>query len=119
MEIKQEINAAATLASGLEGETLSIEEFGERYALSQEARDAISGQVRSRRAAEERFEFDAMEFRRTIAFRSVQLSNGAVLTASASDFDEVFHTERVDREADVVRFVTEGRVEDERLRARA
>ena len=119
VHLKQEISAAATLAQGLEGETLSIREFGERYRLSQGAREAIVEKVRSRQAAEEQFEFDVVEFQRAIAFRSVELSNGAVLTAGASDFDEVFHREAVDDEADgYTRFVTEGRIVDEKLRAR-
>jgi len=117
--VKREINAAATLADGLSGETLSVDEFGERFRLSQRARDAISGQVRSRRAAEERFMFDAEEFGRTVSFRTVEVSNGAMLTASASVFDDVFTQELVDVAGDVVRFTTEGSVVDEKLRARA
>ena len=118
--VKQEINAAATLAKGLQGETLSINEFADRYRLSAQARDAIAGQVRSERAAEERFQFDADEFQRAIAFRSVHLSNGAVLTADVSSFDDVFDREPVDGPEDgITRFATEGRIVDEKLRARA
>ena len=119
LRVKREINAAATLANGLKGETLSIDEFGERFGLSQPAKDAISTMAKTRRAAEERFVFDPTEFERTVRFRSIALSNGAMLTASVSVFDDVFSQDLVDASGDIVRFTTEGRIIDEALRARA
>lgn len=118
IKVKREINAAATLANSLEGEVLSVHEFGERFGLSPPARHAISAQV-NRRAAEERFVFDPAAFRAIAAFRSLELSNGAILTASASDFDNVFRQASVDGKRELVRITTEGRIVNERLRARA
>ena len=118
--VKQEIIAAATLAKGLEGATLSIDDFGERYRLSQETKDAISDELRSGRLAEEVFEFDLREFERVNAYKSIELSNGGILTARSSDFGDVFRREpRDETEEGQVRFVTEGRIVDERLRAKA
>ncbi len=113
--VQQEINAAALLARGLDGARLSISEFGDRYNLTQEAREAINAELRPPRVVQERFEFDSEEFRRINAFKSVELSNGGVLTARSTEFDDVFRQTPTD-EADVVRFVTEGRVLNEVLR---
>ena len=113
--VQQEINAAALLARGLDGESLSISDFGDRYNLTQEARDAVKAELRPPRVVQERFEFDAAEFQRIIAFKSIELSNGGVLTARTSDFDDVFRQTPID-DVDAVRFVTEGRVLNEVLR---
>jgi hypothetical protein len=66
---------------------------------------------------QERFQFDAAEFHRHIAFRSIELSNGGILTAEAARFDEVFKQERLAPvDADDVIITTRGRVVDQRLR---
>ena len=116
--VKQEITAAAVLARRLEGETLSISEFCDRYNLSQEARDAIMAELPSPGLAHERFDFDLAEFQRIITFKSVELSNGGVLTARSTDFDDVFRQMPMDDE-NMIRFVTEGRIVNERLRAKS
>jgi hypothetical protein len=117
LDVKQEIIAAATLAGGLAGHRLSINDFGERFGLSQAARAAIADELKTPRLAQERFEFDFGEFRTLVAFRSVELSNGGTLTAPSSDFDDVFHKEIVDEEQRQVRFSTEGRVVNEKLKS--
>ena len=116
--VRQEITAAAVLAKRLEGATLSIREFCDRYNLSQEASDAIMAELPSPGLAHERFTFDLVEFQRTITFKSVELSNGGVLTAPAANFDDVFDQRPMDDE-DMMRFVTEGRIVNERLRAKS
>ena len=119
IDVKQEINAAATLAGGLAGQALSINDFGERLGLSQEARAAINAEVKTPRMAEEQFRLDLVEFQRSIAFKSVELSNGGILTAPAAEFSEVFRQEPVDEEERRIRFMTEGRIVNERLKSTA
>lgn len=117
LDVKQEIIAAATLAGGLAGERLSINDFGERFGLSQASRAAIADELKTPRLAHERFEFDFAEFQTLVAFKSVELSNGGTLTAPSSDFDDVFRQEFVDDEHRQVRFTTEGRVVNEKLKS--
>ena len=119
LEVKQEIYAAATLVRGLEGKTLSINDLGERFNLSQEARVAITAVLKGPSLAEEQFQFDLVEFERVNAFRSIELSNGGTLTAPSSSFDDVFDRELMNQTEGRVRFVTEGRIVNERLRSRA
>jgi hypothetical protein len=119
LEVKQEIVAAATLAAGLAGIRLSIEDFGQRFGLSAEARDAVSRELKSPRLALERFNFDPDEFKSVIAFKSVELSNGGTLTAPSSDFDDVFHQEHIEGAGGDVRFSTQGRIINEKLKPKA
>lgn len=116
LEVKREIVAVATLAAGLARNRLSIEEFSERFGLSDAARTAILKELKSPRLAKDRFQFDVHEFQSIIAFRSVELSNGATLTAPSPDFEEVFTEEMVGARGEV-RFTTQGKVLNEKLRS--
>lgn len=119
LAVKQELAAAATLANGLAGQRLSITEFGNRFGLSQEARNALVGELKSAGLANENFQFDLGEFRSLVAYKSIELDNGATLTAPTSDFDNVFHQDRAPDAGDQVRFTTQGRVTNERLKPQA
>jgi hypothetical protein len=116
--IKQEISAAATLAGRLGRETLSINDFEQRFNLSPEARTAIGRELKSPRLADERFEFAAAEFNDLLAYRSKELSNGAMLTAPSADFDHVFREEILDEATHEVKFTTQGTVVNDKLKAK-
>lgn len=115
-DAKSEIAAAATLAASISGKTISADKFCTRFGLSQQAIDAIRRAVKHDSLMTEEFQFDVAEFRRHIAFRSVELSNGGILTAEASKFDDVFHQESSQRNKNEVRFTTQGKIVDQRLR---
>ena len=115
---KAEIVAAVTLASSLDGKTTSAQEFCHSFNLDQNTTNAVHRAVKHTSLMEEEFQFDAAEFKLHIAFRSVELSNGGVLTAEASKFDEVFHQEplgQTDSDSEI-RFITQGEIVDQRLR---
>lgn len=113
---KSEIAAAVTLAKSIRGRQTSIKEFMEQFGLSPEAQNAVLGVIRDPEVAEERFRFDVDEFRNQVAFRSVQLNNGGLLTAESTEFDEVFSREIINPKTNEVRYSTSGKVVSERLR---
>lgn len=119
LDVKHELAAAATLAAGLAGQRLSINEFGDRFGLSQVTKEAIAKELRNPRLGEERFQFDLTEFSSLIAYKSIELSNGGMLTAPFSEFDDVFRQETVVGEPEQVRFITEGAIVNENLRPTA
>lgn len=119
IDVKRELNAAATLAPSLAGQTVSIDDFGERFSLSEGAKDAISQAVKAPEIASETFQFDLVEYQHRVAFRSVELDNGAMLTAPFDAFDGVFRQETIDETEHRVRFATEGSIVNERLKANA
>jgi hypothetical protein len=114
--VKTEIAAAVTLASSLRGQTLTIRDFQKHFGFSDAANQAIANEIKVPKLADERFRFDWEEFSKQIAYRSIELDSGGVLTAQSSDFDKVFHREVVDAAEQKVRFSTEGRVISEKLR---
>ncbi len=116
VEIKSEIAAAVTLARGLGRAPISITQFAEHFGLSDECRAAINDEIKSPGLADEQFQFDPAEFSANLAYRSVELNNGAVLTAESREFDEVFQREPVEGDESQVRYSTVGEVTDERLK---
>ena len=115
LPVKQEITAATTLAGGLAGQRLSINEFGQRFGLSEAAKAAIADQLKTPRLGQERFQFDLAEFQTVVAFKSVELSNGGTLTAPFSNFDDIFRKESLHDEQQQVRFITQGTIVNEKL----
>lgn len=111
--IKQEIAAAAQLAGNIPNRAMTIAGFCERFNFSDETKAAVVACIRPPRLVNDRFRFDAGEFARHLAYKQVELDNGAILTAPADRFDAVFErTRRRQQET----FSTTGAVVDQRLR---
>lgn len=115
IQVKQDIAAAVTLADGLQGTALSILDFGSRFNLSDAAIQAISDEIRSPTLLQEQFQFDASEFTRQVAYRSVELDSGGLLTAPTADFENVFRKELIDDAEHRVRFSAEGKIINEKI----
>ncbi|MBM7049252.1 hypothetical protein [Rhizobium lusitanum] len=115
LEVKRQITAAATLASGLGAETLSVEAFCNRYGFTEGAKAAVVKQLERADLANDNFQFDATEFTKQLPYRTVELDNGAMLTADAASFDKVFEHTPVEEGADKIRFSTVGSVVSEKL----
>jgi hypothetical protein len=114
MSVRQELAAAAQLAANLGGKVISGTSFAQKYNLSPEARDSIMVAMKNEKLFSEQFTFVADEFSQHVAFRSVELDNGALLTASAASFDKVFARETLPQAK--VKFTTTGQVVDDKLR---
>jgi hypothetical protein len=109
---KEEIAAAARLASGLHGKTISAEVLAKKYSFSPATEDVFRKQFPSE-LYKEQFKVDGPEYSKHIAFQSIELSNGGIVTADAAKFEDVFKREDVDGKT---RFSTEGKIVAERLR---
>jgi hypothetical protein len=114
--VKSEIAAAVTLADGLKGRKLSIRGFANRFGLSDAAKQAIQAQVKVPGLVDEQLQFDLGEFKKQVAYRSVELDSGGMLTAPSTAFDKVFQRQVLDEAEQRVRYSTEGKVVGERLR---
>jgi hypothetical protein len=117
--VKQEIVSAATLAGSLTRQSISINDFVKRFSLSPAASEAIKQQLKNPRLADERFFFSAPDFTSVLAYRSMELNNGATLSAPSRQFDDVFQKEIIDKDKNEVRFTTQGTVVDDKLKPKA
>ena len=114
--VKEELGAAALLARSLNNQTTSINGFMERFSLSVASREALLRHLKSSACRTDQFTFSAEEFGKHVRYRSLSISNGAVLTAPVNRFDECFTKRRVEEAQDEYEFTTRGRVVDQRLK---
>jgi len=118
LEVRQELVATAGLLRGLDGRSVSARQVLNQFALSQRATELIEQQFPRPDLMSEVFVFERDEFERHVTYRAVELDNGGLLLAEDSRFEQVFAEEMIDQADRRVRYVTEGRVVDQRLRKR-
>lgn len=116
IDVKQELTAVATLSGGLSGQKLSIDEIIDRFNLSERAQAAILKELKKPALATEKFSFNTVEFKAIATFKSIDLDNGATLTAETDRFDVVFSKLQI---GDQIEYTTIGREVDERLRIKS
>jgi hypothetical protein len=116
LDIRHELISAAALLRGQHGQRRSARQLVERLGLSQPAAVALEAGFVRPDLMDEVFQFDRDEFQRHAPYRAVELDNGGVMVADDARFPQVFRQEIVDAAAGRMRYVTEGRVVDERLR---
>lgn len=94
----------------------SVLSIVEQFSLSNDAQQQIREAFSRDALYSDNFQFVPAEFSKHLAFKTVELNNGGLLTASTERFDEVFQREVVNKVANVVKFTTQGTVVDQRLR---
>ena len=114
LTIKQEITAAATLGGGAGDQVMTAEEFLARFGLSPAAREAVLGEMKHPGLHADQFRFSAEEFARQLPYKSVELDSGAILTAAAAEFDEVFQQDDANDDG-AITFSATGRIVSEKL----
>jgi hypothetical protein len=114
MQVKREITAAATLGANLNQQVMTAREFLTRIGLSAEAQAEVVGQVKHGRLLDEQFRFSAEEFERQLPYKTVKLDTGAMLTAAAAEFDEVFEHGEAAADGSVT-FIATGKVVNQKL----
>lgn len=115
LEIKEELAAASLLARSLHGKLISMSNFGERFGLSGKTQRALASTLLDPTLRFDQFEFSLAEFAKHVRYRSVQIDNGALLTAPAGKFEECFTKQRVAENRNEYSFTTRGTVVNERL----
>jgi hypothetical protein len=114
--IKEELISAARLAGGLAGRPISISRFADQFSLSDAAREALAATLKNPRTAQEQFLVDISEFRNYIAYRSIELDNGALLIADSTDFETIFERQFIDESRETVEYSTRGKIVNEQLK---
>ena len=114
--VREELWSAARLMRGQAGHRMSMSAIASRLRLSQDATDALRGELSRPELFTEAFQFDRDEFDKHIAYRSVELDNGALMIADNADFERVFVTEPVGDGSTVHRYSTVGSVVQQGLR---
>jgi len=115
IEIKEELSAAARLSSLLDGQIVSMSNFGERFCLSSKSRGAIISTLTNPSLEFEQFQFSSEEFYKHLKYRTLQIDNGAILTAPIDRFEECFQRNPVEETSNEYTFITRGTIVKEKL----
>jgi len=83
------------------------------FGFSESAKNSIIAQPPKQSLADKTFSFDPNIFKDRLPFRTVEIENGAILTAPSGQFSEVFQI--TEKDDGVVEYSTSGKVADERL----
>ena len=113
--VKAELVSAATLAPNLDGSKVSPSIIAKKLSLSKEAADAFEAEANEELWSEE-FKFDSKSFRDVVSFETRELDNGAILTATSGDFDDIFTEEVLDKATGLRIYKTEGTPVDYRIK---
>jgi len=113
---KEEITALARLLPGLNGKVASAKGILDQFYVSEETQQQIKNNFQRESLFDEQFRFMPDELSKFLAFRTVELNNGGLLTAPTGNFDKVFTRETVDSAKNIERFSTQGTVIDQRFR---
>lgn len=115
LNVKEELTSALKLAKGLNNKIISAENFCQRLGLTHDATQAIRSEMKPS-LFNEQFKLSIDELNSLIAFKTIELDNGALLTALAGKFDDVFST--LQKGNGKVSYSTTGKVVDERIKKR-
>jgi hypothetical protein len=113
-DVKSEIIAAASLLKNVNAQPLSGELFCKQYTLSADAKEIVKKAFKSDVLFTESFIFDATEFEKVLSYKSMELSNGALISANAFLFNDVFIVKR-SKNDDSVHVTTFGKIVNENL----
>jgi len=116
LEVKKQFLAVANLVQGIAGQSISINGIADKYGLSEDTKDAMLGQLSYPGLADDVFVLDIEEFSKSAAYSSVEMDNGGILSAPMGQFDDCFHRELLNSDPNHVRFTTEGRIVDEKIK---
>ena len=112
--VNSEIIAATSLLKNMNAQSLSGELFCNQYTLSIEAKELVRKVFKSDELFNENFIFDKTEFERVLSYKSMELDNGALISANAFLFNEVFIVTKSAND-DSVQVTTVGKIVNQKL----
>jgi len=116
--VKQDIAAMHHFMVKMPAQTrLSAKGLLDRFHVPAETQEQIKERFTKAKSFDDTFTFVPDEFAKFVSMRTIELDNGALLTAPTDRFDEVFTREEVAGViSDVFRFSTQGKIVDQRFR---
>jgi len=114
LAIKSEIASATTVAQNVfKGQKTSIRSFCDHFGFSEATKQTIQNQLSKPSLFDKVFKFDDSEFEQNAPYRTVEMDNGAILTAPSGEFEKVFKEKKISDEE--IEYSTSGRVRDQRI----
>jgi hypothetical protein len=114
--VKQDIVAMHNFVAKMPSQVVSAKGVLDQFHVPEETQTQIRDRFPKAKSFEETFTFVPGEFAKLVNMRTIELDNGALLTAPTDRFDRVFTREPVGSAGGVFRFSTQGNIVDQRFR---
>lgn len=114
--VKEQLASSAKLIPNLDGKKVSAALLAKQFGLPSLAVDCLKFAATNEEIYQEEFVLHEESFTSILSFESVELNNGAILTAPTGQFDQVFKEEIVDKNKGLKVYRTEGIDTDRRFR---
>ena len=115
--LKQDIVAMQNFLAKMPAQVgVSAKGLLDQFHVPAGTQEQIKDRFPKAKSFEETFTFVPGEFAKFVTMRTIELDNGALLTAPTERFDVVFTREPVTGRANIFRFVTQGSIVDQRFR---
>lgn len=114
IDIKEELSSGVKLSRSINNKAVTAKSFFKSLNLSNETIDLLLKEI-DPALHDEKFRFSVDELYRHISFKSVELDNGAYLSAPTEKFDQVFEIVKK-KTQNVSSFSTSGKIIDERFK---
>ncbi|MEQ8475570.1 hypothetical protein [Fulvivirga sp.] len=112
VEIKEELSAVVNLLRGFDGKTFSASSLLKRLSVSDEATEILKNNYQ-KDAFDLQFQLNYNDLSRPLAYKTIELNNGARLSATNDEFDKVF--KKTNLENNKVEYSTKGEVKNQKL----
>lgn len=89
-DLRTELIHAALIIRNFDGQVVSVNDLTGRLNLAPPTQAALRAKIARPEMLAQTFRFDRAEYDKSVPYRTVELANGAVLTAQNAKFDEVF-----------------------------
>lgn len=106
--VRDELISTAKLIPNLSGNVVSPESVVKHFSLSTESEKQILSSAKSPDLYAEKFKLDRDAFTSILSFETIELDNGAVLSAPSGQFDEVWTQQLVDESKGLRLYQTKG-----------
>jgi len=114
--VKADIAAIQHLMKNMRKQVISPKRILDRFNVADVTRDEIRSHYQGVGTFDDNFTFVPDEFSKHLAVQTIEIDNGAQLSAPTDKFEEIFETEVVNGSTGIVRISTQGRIVDRRLR---
>jgi hypothetical protein len=111
--VKKELSALITLTKGHNDQIVSVESLISIFKVSTDSANAVKKAMKGKTFFEQ-FKLSIEEFEKHVSFKTIELDNGAILSAPTEKFDNIFsQTEMIN---DTFNFTVNGRIINEQYK---
>lgn len=90
LDVRSQIIAASQLTSTLDGKLTSGHLFAKNFGMSQATQEVLKDAFKNEQMYNEKFRFTSQEFKKHLAYKTVELDNHGIMSGPIDEFETIF-----------------------------